>query len=109
MCVVCREGAVNDGMCQKYFVESHDGDFSPDSAPRSGRPVEVDSDRIETFIKNNQCCTRQEIVDTFKISKSIKLFLKIKNICLLFYGKIKQIFRPTQYIQVKNAHYITFN
>ena len=47
------------------------GDFSLDDAPWSGRPVEVDSDQIETLIENNQRHTTQEIVDILKISKSI--------------------------------------
>ena len=46
------------------------GDFSLDDAPRSGRPVEVDSDQIETLIENNQHYTTWEIADILKISKS---------------------------------------
>ena len=41
-----------------------------DNAPRSGRPVEVDSDQIETFNENNQRYTTREIPDILKISKS---------------------------------------
>ena len=51
---VCREGAVTDRTCQKWFVKFHAGDFSLDHAPRSGRPAEVDSHQIETIIENNQ-------------------------------------------------------
>ena len=36
------------------------GDFSLDDAPRSGRPVEVDSNQIETLIENNQHYTMWE-------------------------------------------------
>ena len=39
-------------------------------APWSGRPVEVDSDQIETLIENNQCYTTWEIANTLKIPKS---------------------------------------
>ena len=42
------EGAVTDGMCQKWFVKFHAGDFSLDDAPQLGRPVEVDSVQIKT-------------------------------------------------------------
>ena len=45
------------------------GDFLLDDAPRSGRPVEVDSDQIETLIENNQHYTTWEIADILKISK----------------------------------------
>ena len=45
ICAVYGEGAVTDQTCQKRFVKFHAGDFSLDDAPRSGRPVEVDSDQ----------------------------------------------------------------
>ena len=44
------EGAVTDWMCQERFAKSLAGDFSLDDAPRSGRPVEVDSNQIETIV-----------------------------------------------------------
>ena len=59
ICAVYREGAVADRMCQKWFVKFCAGEFSLDDAPRSGRPVEVDSDHIETLIESNQCYTKQ--------------------------------------------------
>ena len=64
------EGAVTDRTCQKWFVKYHDGYFSLDDAPRSGRPVEVDSDQIETLIENDQHYTTQEIADILKTSNS---------------------------------------
>ena len=64
------EGAVTDWTCQKWFEKFCVGDFSLDDAPRSGRPVEVDSDQIETLTENNQHYTTQEIADILKISKS---------------------------------------
>ena len=70
ICAVYGEGAVTDRMCQKRFAKFCAGDFSLDDAPRSGRPLEVDSDQIETLIENNQCYTTQEIADILKISKS---------------------------------------
>ncbi|KAF6099802.1 hypothetical protein HJG60_011534 [Phyllostomus discolor] len=38
--------------------------------PWSGRPVEVDSDQINTLIENNQHSNKQEIANILKISKS---------------------------------------
>ena len=64
------EGAVTDQMCQKWLAEFHAGDFLLDNAPQLGRPVEADSDQIETLIENNQCYTMQEIANILKISKS---------------------------------------
>ena len=54
----------------QVFAKFRAGDFSLDDAPRSGRPVEVDSDQIETLIENNQCYTTREIANILKISKS---------------------------------------
>ena len=41
----------------KVVCEFQAADFSLDDAPWSGRPGEVDSDKIETLIENNQCYT----------------------------------------------------
>ena len=65
-------------MYQKWFVKFREGDFSLDDAPWSGRPVEVDSDQIETLIENNEHYTTWEIADILKISKSTKLLVKMK-------------------------------
>ena len=70
ICAVYGEGAVTDWTYQKWFPKFHAGDFLLDDAPRSGRPVEVDSDQIETLIENNQRCNTWEIADILKISKS---------------------------------------
>ena len=54
ICAVCREGAVTDQMCQKWFVKFHAGDFLLDAALWLGRPVEVDSNQTRTLFENNQ-------------------------------------------------------
>ena len=59
-----------DWMCQKWFAKFHGGDLSLDDAPQTGRPVDVNSDQIETLIENNQVYTIWEIADILKISKS---------------------------------------
>ena len=64
------EGAVTDRTCQKWFAKFRAGDFLLDNVPQSGRPVEVDSDQIETLIENNQRYTMREIADILKISVS---------------------------------------
>ena len=61
---------MTDRTCQKWFAKFRALDFTQDDAPWSGRPVEVDSDQIETLIANNQCYTTREIADILKISKS---------------------------------------
>ena len=52
---------MTDQMCQKWFAKFRDGDFLLDNAPQLGRPVEVDSHQIETFIEKNQHYTMREI------------------------------------------------
>ena len=44
--------------------------FLTDDDPWSGRPVEVDSNQMETLIENNQHYTIWEITDILKIAKS---------------------------------------
>ena len=45
ICAVYGEGAVTDGMCQKWFDKFCAGDFSLDDATWWGRPVEVNSNQ----------------------------------------------------------------
>ena len=71
ICAVHRDGAVTNRTCQKRFMEFCAGDFSLDHAPWPGKPGEGDSDRIETFIENNQSYTTWETANILKISKSI--------------------------------------
>ena len=92
ICAVYGEGTVTDWMCQKWFAKFHAGDFLLDDAPWSGRPDEVDSDQIETLIENNQCYTMWEIADILKLSKSIKLLLKMKNVSFTVWKKLYGLF-----------------
>ena len=71
-------------------------DFSLDDAAPFGRPVEVDGDRMETLIENNEHYTMWEITDILKISKSMKLLVKMKNVSFILWKKTKQTFWPTQ-------------
>ena len=61
---------MTDRTCQKWFAKFRAGDFLLDNALWSGRPVEVDSDQIETLIENNQRYTTRKIADILTISKS---------------------------------------
>ena len=76
-------------------LKFHAGDFSLDNAPWSGRPAEVDSDQIETLTENNQCYVTQEIPDILKISKSIMLLVKMKNVSFILWKKTHTDFWPT--------------
>ena len=70
--------------------------FHADHVPQSCRPVEVDSGQSETLTENNQCYTMQEIADILKISKSIKLLVKMENVSY-FMEKLNELFdQPTR-------------
>ena len=96
ICAVAGEGAVTDQTCQKWFAKFCAGHFLLDGAPWSGRPAAIDSGQIETLIENNQCSNTWEIADTLKISKSIKLLVKMKKYVFYFMEKTKWTFWPAQ-------------
>ena len=89
------EEAVTDCMCQKWFAKFPARDFSLDDVLSSGGPVEVDSDQIKTLTENNGHYIMQEIAHILKISKSIQLLIKMKNVSL-FYRNIPWTFWPSQ-------------
>ena len=80
ICAVYGEGAVNDRTCQKWFAKFCARDFSQDDAALLGRSVRVGSDQIEILIENNQFSTTLEMANILKISKSIKLLVKMKGV-----------------------------
>ena len=63
ICAVYGKGTETNEMCQKWFTKFHAGGFLVENPARSGRPVKVNSDQIETLIENNQCYTTWEIAD----------------------------------------------
>ena len=87
-----------DWKCQKRFGKFRAGDFSPDDAPWSGGLVEVDSVQIETLIGNNPLYTTWEIANILKISRLIKLLVKMKNVFFILWQKTMWTFWPTQYL-----------
>ena len=70
----------------------HAGDFLLGDALQLGRQVEVGSNRTETLTENNQCSTKREIADILKISKSIKLLVKMKNESFILWKKLNGLF-----------------
>ena len=89
------KGAVTDQTCQKWAVKFHAGDFLLDDAPWLGRPVGVNSDQINTLIEINVIPRCR--ADILKIYKSIKLFVKMKNVSFILWKKTILTFWPTQY------------
>ena len=98
ICAVYGEGAMTDQMCQKWLANFYVGGFSLDDTPQSGRPVEVDSNQIETLIENDQHYTMHKIANILKMSRSIQLLMKMKNVSFILWKKTKLSFSPTQYM-----------
>ena len=93
ICAVYGEGAVTDWMCESGLWS-----FTLDDAPRLGRPIGGDSDQIKPVIENNKCFTKWEIADILKITKSIKLLVKIKNLSFILQKILKELFgQPNTY------------
>ena len=63
-----------------------------DDTPQADRPVKVDSDQIKILIENKQRYTMREIADILKISKSIKLQVKMKNVSFILWIKLCELF-----------------
>ena len=78
---------MTDRMCQKQFVKFRARGFSLDDALPLGRSVEIDSNQNKTLIENSQCYTTQEIANVLKISKSIMLLVKMKNMSFTSWKK----------------------
>ena len=70
----------------KWFLKFCAWDFLLDNASWLGRTVEVDSNQIETLIKNNQHYTMREIDDILKNIQIKKVIVENEK-CLLFSGK----------------------
>ena len=92
ICAVCGGGTVTDRTCQKWFAKFHTGYFSLDIAPQLGRPVEINSNQMEILIENNQCYIPWETADILKISKSINVLVKMKNVSSILWKNLNEIF-----------------
>ena len=51
---VYSEKLLAERQCQNWFARFRSGDFNLKDAPRSGRPTEVDDDKIKGMIENNR-------------------------------------------------------
>lgn len=47
------DNTLQERQYQRWFMRFHAGDFDLNSAPRSGKPAEVDDDEIKALIKSN--------------------------------------------------------
>ena len=82
MCTVCGEGAVTDQTCQKWFAKFCAEDFSLDGAPRSGGPLEIDSNQIESNWEQSPFYHMGDKRQT-PVSKSVELLVSMKNVAFI--------------------------
>lgn len=61
------DNAPKERQCQRWFARFRAGDFTLNDAPRSGRPIEVDDDKIMALIKSNPHYTTREIAEELNI------------------------------------------
>ena len=62
------EKSLTERQCQNWFARFRSGDFDLKDSPRSGRPTEVDDDKIKAMIENNKCSTTRQIAEKLNIS-----------------------------------------
>ena len=62
------EKSLTERQCQNWFARFRSGDFHLKDARRSGRPTEVNDDKIKVMIENNCRSTTREIAEKFNIS-----------------------------------------
>ena len=60
--------SLTEHLCQNWFARFRSGDFDLKDAPRSGRPTEVDDDKIRAMIENNRHSTTLQIAQKLNIS-----------------------------------------
>ena len=60
--------SLTERQCQNWFARFRSGDVDLKDASRSGRPTEVDDDKIKVMIENNWRSMTQGIAEKLKIS-----------------------------------------
>lgn len=63
--------------CQRWFKKFNEGDFDLNDAPRSGRPSEIDDDKIIALVDSNPHYTTRDMAEILKIANSsVQVHLK---------------------------------
>ena len=60
--------SLTERQCQNWFARFRSGNFNLKDAPCSGRPTEVDDDKIKVMIESNRRSTIREIAEKLNIS-----------------------------------------
>ena len=65
----CSEKPLTERQCKNWFACFRFGDFDLKDATRSGRPTEVDDNKIKAMIENNRRSKTREIAEKLNISR----------------------------------------
>ena len=65
---VYSEKSLTEQQCQNWFAHFRSKDLYLKDVPRSGRPTEVDGDKIKAMIENNRRSTTRETAEKLNIS-----------------------------------------
>ena len=61
LCAVYGEDVLTERQCQNWFAKFRSGNFNLEDAPRPGRPLEADVDKIKSLVDANRRIITREI------------------------------------------------
>lgn len=67
MCYVYGRNIIEKRQCQNWFARFRSDDFSVKDAHRSGRPSEIDDDKINTLVETNKHSKVRELATALKV------------------------------------------
>ena len=71
------EKSLTERQCQNWFARFRSEDFDLKDVSRSGRPTEIDDDKIKAMIANNRRSKTREIAEKLNISHTfVEIYLK---------------------------------
>ncbi|EZA51242.1 Histone-lysine N-methyltransferase SETMAR, partial [Ooceraea biroi] len=70
LCAVYGEDVLSERQCQNWFSKFRTGNFDLKDAPRSGRPIKADDEKIKALVDANRRITTREIAEKLNLSNS---------------------------------------
>ncbi|KOC64863.1 Histone-lysine N-methyltransferase SETMAR, partial [Habropoda laboriosa] len=73
ICVVYGEGAIGERTARDWYAKFKNGNFDLKDAPRSGRPVQFDEERLNQLLHENSRQTTRELAEKMECSHTAML------------------------------------
>nr|APL98298.1 putative DD34D transposase [Bactrocera tryoni] len=70
LCDVYGEDVLTERQCQNWFAKFRSGNFDLEDAPRPGRTLEADVDKIKSLVDANRRITTREIAERLNLSNA---------------------------------------